>query len=116
MVRLIQWMATAAAVLAVASGSSSALADAVAKKNVVATAEAAGEFTTLVTALRAAELVATLEGKSPFTVFAPTDSAFAKRPAGTVESLLKPENKKQLTDILTYHVVAGNVRAAQVLK
>ncbi|MDP9090357.1 MAG: fasciclin domain-containing protein [Pseudomonadota bacterium] len=85
-------------------------------KNIVATAEAAGEFTTLVAALKAAGLVATLEGKGPFTVFAPTDAAFAKLPPGTVDSLLKPENKKKLTDILTYHVVAGNVKAAQVVK
>lgn len=67
-------------------------------------------------ALTAAGLVETLKGKGPFTVFAPTDAAFAKLPAGTVENLLKPENKAQLTNILTYHVVAGSVKAADVVK
>ena len=114
MTRVMNLVATAATMLAVA-GSSSALA-AESNKNIVATAEAAGEFTTLVAALKAAGLVATLEGRGPFTVFAPTDAAFAKLPAGTVDSLLKPENKKKLTDILTYHVVAGNLRAAEVVK
>ncbi len=116
MTRLMNWVATAATVLAVASTGSSVLAADMPNKNIVATAEAAGEFTTLVAALKAAGLVATLEGKGPFTVFAPTDAAFAKLPPGTVDSLLKPENKKKLTDILTYHVVAGNVKAAQVVK
>lgn len=116
MTRLMNLVATAATVLAVGSSSSSALAADMPNKNIVATAEAAGEFTTLVAALKAAGLVATLEGKGPFTVFAPTDAAFAKLPPGTVDSLLKPENKKKLTDILTYHVVAGNVKAAQVVK
>ena len=85
-------------------------------KDIVATAVAAGQFNTLAAALKAAGLVATLQGKGPFTVFAPTDAAFAKLPAGTVDSLLKPENKKKLTDILTYHVVAGDVKAADVVK
>lgn len=67
----------------------------------------AGQFTTLVTALKAAGLVDTLAGKGPFTVFAPTDAAFAKLPAGTVKALLEPANKAKLTQILTYHVVAG---------
>ena len=116
MPRLMKLVATAATVLAVAGSSSSALAADMPNTNIVATAEAAGEFTTLVAALKAAGLVATLEGKGPFTVFAPTDAAFAKLPAGTVDSLLQPENKKKLTDILTYHVVAGNVKAAQVIK
>lgn len=116
MTRLMNLVATAATVVAVASSSSSALAADMPKSSIVATAEAAGEFTTLVAALKAAGLVATLEGKGPFTVFAPTDAAFAKLPPGTVDSLLKPENKKKLTDILTYHVVAGNVKAAQVVK
>ncbi len=84
------------------------------KKDIVATAEAAGNFKTLVAAVKAAGLVDTLKGKGPFTVFAPTDEAFAKLPAGTVEELLKPENKKKLTDILTYHVLAGKVMAADV--
>lgn len=76
----------------------------------------AGKFNTLVTAVQAAGLVDTLKGSGPFTVFAPTDEAFAKLPAGTVESLLKPENKAKLQSILTYHVVAGKVMAADVVK
>src|SRR6185312_10924892 len=71
---------------------------------------------TLAAALKAADLVATLKGPGPFTVFAPTDEAFAKLPAGTVEDLLKPENKAKLTAILTYHVVSGAVKADQVTK
>lgn len=74
------------------------------------------DFSTLVTAVKAAGLVDTLNSKGPFTVFAPTNAAFAKLPAGTVESLLKPENKARLTAILTYHVVAGKVLAADVVK
>ena len=85
------------------------------KKDIVATAVGAGSFNTLAAALQAAGLVGTLQGEGPFTVFAPTDAAFAKLPAGTVESLLKPENKDQLIAILTYHVVAGNVTAEQVV-
>jgi uncharacterized surface protein with fasciclin (FAS1) repeats len=85
-------------------------------KNIVDTAVAAGSFTTLAKALTAADLVGTLKGQGPFTVFAPTDAAFAKLPAGTLESLLKPENKDKLRRILTYHVVAGEVRAADVVK
>ena len=73
------------------------------------------DFSTLVTALKAAGLVDTLNGKGPFTVFAPTNAAFAKLPAGTVESLIKPENKAKLTAILTYHVVAGRVLAKDVV-
>jgi uncharacterized surface protein with fasciclin (FAS1) repeats len=73
-------------------------------------------FATLVTALDSAGLVSTLEGAGPFTVFAPTNDAFAKLPAGTVESLLKPESKEALTGILTYHVVAGKFMAADVVK
>ena len=83
-------------------------------KDIVDTAVEAGQFNTLAAALTAAGLVDTLKGAGPFTVFAPTDEAFAKLPAGTVENLLKPENKQQLTDILTYHVVAGKVMAADV--
>jgi transforming growth factor-beta-induced protein len=85
-------------------------------KDIVDTAVAAGSFKTLATALKAADLVATLKGKGPFTVFAPTDEAFAKLPKGTVQDLLKPENKAKLTAILTYHVVPGNVMAADVVK
>lgn len=82
---------------------------------IVDTAVADGRFTTLVAALQAAELVETLSGAGPFTVFAPTDDAFAKLPAGTVENLLKPANIKQLKDILLYHVVSGKVMAADVV-
>jgi transforming growth factor-beta-induced protein len=85
-------------------------------KDIVDTAVAAGTFNTLAAALTAADLVATLKGTGPFTVFAPTDAAFAKLPAGTVENLLKPENKATLQSILTYHVVAGKVMAADVVK
>jgi uncharacterized surface protein with fasciclin (FAS1) repeats len=81
-------------------------------KDIVDTAVGAGSFTTLVAAIGAAGLVETLKGPGPFTVFAPTDEAFAKLPAGTVENLLKPENKEQLVAILTYHVVPGKVMAA----
>jgi uncharacterized surface protein with fasciclin (FAS1) repeats len=81
------------------------------KKDIVDTAVAAGSFKTLAAALGAAGLVETLKGKGPFTVFAPTDEAFAKLPPGTVEDLLKPENKQKLIDILTYHVVSGKVMA-----
>ena len=84
------------------------------KKDIVDTAVDAGSFKTLVAAVKAAGLVDTLKGEGPFTVFAPTDEAFAKLPAGTVEELLKPENKQKLVDILTYHVVAGKVMAADV--
>ena len=76
----------------------------------------AGKFNTLVAAVKAAGLVDTLKGPGPFTVFAPTDEAFAKLPAGTLESLLKPENKPKLQSILTYHVVSGKVMAADVVK
>ena len=86
------------------------------KKDIVDTAVAAGQFNTLAKALQAAGLVGTLKGNGPFTVFAPTDAAFAKLPAGTVEELLKPENKQKLVSILTYHVVPGDVMAAQVVK
>ena len=84
--------------------------------NIVETAVAAGQFKTLAAALEAAGLIDALTGKGPFTVFAPTDEAFAKLPAGTVESLLKPENKEKLKSILLYHVVPGNVTAKQVMK
>ena len=85
-------------------------------KDIVDTAVAAGEFITLATALKEAGLIKTLKGKGPFTVFAPTDKAFEKLPKGTVEELLKPENRKKLTSILTYHVVPGRVMAADVVK
>jgi uncharacterized surface protein with fasciclin (FAS1) repeats len=82
--------------------------------DIVGVAAGAGNFKTLVAAVQAAGLVETLQGKGPFTVFAPTDEAFAKLPPGTVEDLLKPENKARLASILTYHVVAGKVMAADV--
>lgn len=87
-----------------------------AEKDIVDTAIAAGQFKTLVAAVQAAGLADTLKGAGPFTVFAPTDDAFAKLPAGTVESLLKPENKDKLVSILTYHVVPADVTAAKVMK
>ena len=102
----------AIALLAAVPSSTSVTAQSAAK-DIVETAVAAGSFTTLTAALKAADLVGTLKGKGPFTVFAPTDAAFAKLPAGTVDDLLKPENKAKLTAILTYHVVPGNVMAAQ---
>ncbi len=85
-----------------------------AQKDIVETAVAAGSFKTLTRALQAAGLVETLKGPGPFTVFAPTDDAFAKLPAGTLEKLLKPENKAMLQGVLTYHVVPGKVMAADV--
>jgi uncharacterized surface protein with fasciclin (FAS1) repeats len=85
-------------------------------KDIVDTAVAAGDFKTLAAALQAAGLVDTLKGAGPFTVFAPTDAAFAKLPAGTVQDLLKPENKQKLIAILTYHVVPGDVTSTQVVK
>ena len=86
------------------------------QKDIVDTAVAAGSFKTLAAALQAADLVDALKGDGPFTVFAPTDEAFAKLPEGTVEHLLKPENKQKLVAVLTYHVVAGEVPAAKVVK
>jgi uncharacterized surface protein with fasciclin (FAS1) repeats len=114
--------ATAAAEKAAATAAATAAADKAAaekasafvRADIVDTAVAAGSFTTLAAALSAAGLVDTLKGQGPFTVFAPTDAAFAKLPAGTVEDLLKPENKAQLTAILTYHVLSGVVKAATV--
>jgi uncharacterized surface protein with fasciclin (FAS1) repeats len=85
-------------------------------KDIVDTAVAAGSFKTLAKALAAADLVQTLKGAGPFTVFAPTDEAFAQLPAGTLDTLLKPENKAKLQRILTYHLVAGRVTAADVVK
>ena len=85
------------------------------KVDIVDTAVSAGDFTTLVAAVQAAGLVETLKSDGPYTVFAPTDEAFAKLPAGTVETLLLPENKDKLVAILTYHVVPGNVQAADVV-
>lgn len=101
---------------ALAAASAMALASSAAvaapKADIVDTAVAAGSFKTLAAALGAAGLVQTLKGPGPYTVFAPTDAAFAKLPAGTVENLLKPENKAQLTAVLTYHVVPGKVMSS----
>lgn len=85
-------------------------------KDIVDTAVAAGSLKTLAAALQAAGLIETLKGPGPFTVFAPTDEAFAKLPAGTLDSLLEPANKEKLVAILTYHVVSGKILAAQVVK
>ena len=105
------------AVLAISYAASNAPRVAAAEtKDIVDTAVAAGSFKTLAKALAAADLVGTLKGAGPFTVFAPTDEAFAKLPAGTLETLLKPENKAKLQRILTYHVVTGKVMASDVMK
>jgi uncharacterized surface protein with fasciclin (FAS1) repeats len=101
-----------AALAALTVGASGARA---AEADLVDTAVASGQFKTLAAALDAAGLVETLKGPGPFTVFAPTDEAFAKLPAGTVETLLQPDNKDQLIAILTYHVVPGEVTAAEVV-
>lgn len=93
----------------------SARAEYAAEKDIVDTAVSAGSFNTLVAAVKAAGLVDTLKGEGPLTVFAPTDDAFAKLPAGTVENLLMPENRDKLIAILTYHVVPGRVTAEQVV-
>ena len=85
------------------------------KKDIVDTASSAGSFNTLVAAVKAADLVDTLKSEGPFTVFAPTDEAFAKLPPGTLDDLLKPENKEKLQSILTYHVVPGKVMAKDVM-
>ncbi|MDE0981287.1 MAG: fasciclin domain-containing protein [Pseudomonadales bacterium] len=100
---------TVVALLPLALASVSAKAD-----DIVDTAIAAGQFSTLVAAVQAAGLVDTLKSEGPFTVFAPTDAAFAALPEGTVENLLKPENKDQLVAVLTYHVVAGKVMSADI--
>lgn len=103
-----------AAALALSLSAPAALADGH-SKNIVETAVGNNDFATLVAAVKAADLVETLSGDGPFTVFAPTNAAFAKLPGGTVENLLKPENKATLQKILTAHVVAGNVEAAALV-
>ena len=110
---LVQILAVGAAVLMISLGTSTNV-KAGEQKNIVDTAVDAGSFQTLAKALDAAGLVNTLKGEGPFTVFAPTDAAFAKLPEGTVEDLLKPENKDKLVAILTYHVVPGKVMASDV--
>ena len=107
---LVRSLLAAAVVLPLAIGASRASA----ADDIVDTAVKAGSFDTLVTAVKAAGLVSTLKGKGPFTVFAPTDDAFAKLPKGTVENLLKPENKSKLVSILTYHVVSGKVMSKDI--
>jgi uncharacterized surface protein with fasciclin (FAS1) repeats len=109
--------ATAALALSSVAVSTTAMAGSYGKKakaDIVDTAVKAGQFNTLVAAVKAAGLVETLKGKGPFTVFAPTDAAFAKLPAGTVENLLKPENKATLQSILTYHVLSGKVMSKSI--
>ncbi len=103
-------------VTASANGPAVTKSDAALAADIVDTAVAAGSFTTLAKALEAAGLIDALKGDGPFTVFAPTDAAFAKLPAGTIASLLKPENKEKLKAILLYHVVSGKVTAADVMK
>ncbi len=106
---------TVTVLLAVAAPFSATSAEcAGSQKDIVAVASGAGSFNTLVAAVKAAGLVKTLQGPGPFTVFAPSDEAFAKLPKGTVEELIKPENKEKLAAILTYHVVSGKVMAADV--
>ena len=112
-VGIVSKAAVVLAVAVLAIGSNFARAS---NQDIVDTAVSAGQFKTLAAALKAADLVTTLKGPGPFTVFAPTDEAFAKLPAGTVENLLKPENKAKLTAILTYHVVPGAVTAEQVTR
>jgi uncharacterized surface protein with fasciclin (FAS1) repeats len=104
------------AALAMAGVASTTITGQTQTKDIVETAVAAGSFKTLAKALQAADLVDTLKGPGPFTVFAPTDEAFAALPAGTIENLLEPGNKAKLQRILTYHVVAGKVMAADVVK
>jgi len=109
-------LAIGTALLGLVVGASNVTTAGAPAKDIVDTAIAAGSFTTLTKALAAAGLVETLKGAGPFTVFAPTDEAFAKLPAGTLDTLLKPENQAKLKRILTYHVVSGRVMAADVVK
>lgn len=108
-----RFLATTVALLAISFGAST-IANAGSHKDIVDTAMETGSFHTLGQALHAAGLVETLKGEGPFTVFAPTDEAFEKLPAGTLEALLKPENKEKLTAILTYHVVPNKLMASEV--
>jgi len=104
------------AIVMVFTANARVAAHSVESNDIVDTAVAAGQFKTLAAALEAAGLIEALKGNGPFTVFAPTDEAFAKLPAGTVETLLKPENKEKLKAVLLYHVVSGIVTADQVTK
>lgn len=108
------WIATAAVLAATASIAFASFRSP--KADIVDTAVSSKQFPTLVAAVKAAGLVDALKGDGPFTVFAPTEEAFKKLPKGTVESLLKPENKEKLVTVLTYHVIPGKVMAADVLK
>ncbi|MCE8032568.1 MAG: fasciclin domain-containing protein [Halomonas sp.] len=110
----VKWVA-AAGVLGVVLAGAVQAGSHDAEKDIVDTAVAAGQFETLAAALDAAGLVETLKGEGPFTVFAPTDEAFAALPEGTVEALLLPENREQLQSVLTYHVVPGKVMAADAI-
>ena len=115
MLRRTVLMSAAAATIALGvTGWSKAIASNEVGADIVDTAVAAGSFSTLVAAVQAAGLVETLKGDGPFTVFAPTDEAFAKLPEGTVEMLLQPENKDKLVAVLTYHVVAGKVMSGDI--
>ena len=114
MIRSIKTLAVAALACVAITGTAVAGSYS-AKKDIVDTAVSAGSFETLVAAVKAAGLVETLKGDGPFTVFAPTDAAFAKLPAGTIESLLKPENRDQLVAILTYHVVPGRIMSNDIV-
>ncbi len=107
-------LAIVATPMIAACGANQGTANKAPKNDIVDTAIGAGSFNTLVAAVDAAGLVETLKGPGPYTVFAPTDEAFAKLPGGTVESLLKPENKDQLVAILTYHVVPGKTMSADI--
>ncbi len=114
--RMQRWMVGTAVAAVLGMAQEHGMAQATATKDIVTTAVEAGSFKTLAAALRAAGLVDTLQGQGPFTVFAPSDEAFAKLPAGTVEKLLEPENKQRLIAVLTYHVVPAKVMAAEVVK
>jgi uncharacterized surface protein with fasciclin (FAS1) repeats len=113
---MLNTITTAVVVVAVFALSPASAREQSASKDIVDTAVAAGSFTTLAKALQAADLVGTLKGPGPFTVFAPTDAAFAKLPAAALDDLLKPENKAKLQRILKYHVVAGRVTSVEVVK
>jgi uncharacterized surface protein with fasciclin (FAS1) repeats len=113
MKKMTRFVLASAAVVGIVAAGGTARAQG---RDIVDTAVAAGSFTTLAKALQAAGLVETLKGAGPFTVFAPTDEAFAKLPAGALDDLLKPENKARLRAVLTYHVVPGNVMASEVTR
>lgn len=113
--RLLTFVLLSAAIFGCESSRKKKMEQMEARVDIVDTAVAAGSFNTLAAALKAGGLIDTLKGDGPFTVFAPTDAAFAKLSAGTVENLLKPENKDQLVEVLTYHVVAGKVESGAAI-